>query len=78
VEIGRIVAAGRRGQGIATEATLAVADDALARPRLDHLVAYGRPGNAASLCVCAKLGMRPRGEGRSRSGDPVTILERRR
>lgn len=77
VEIGWITHPARRGLGLATEAAGAAAAHALSTLGLDHLVAYVRPDNEASLRVAAKLGMRERGPGRTRSGDPCTILELR-
>jgi RimJ/RimL family protein N-acetyltransferase len=78
VEIGWIVAPAHRGRGIATEAAKAVAEHALDGLGLDHLVAYVRPPNAASIRVAAKVGLTRRGPGRARSGDPVEIWELRR
>jgi RimJ/RimL family protein N-acetyltransferase len=75
VEIGWVVATEHQGRGIATEAASAVASEAL--DRVDHVVAYVRPGNIASLRVVEKLGMRHRGPGRSRSGNHVEIFELR-
>ena len=77
VEIGWVTDPARRGLGLATEAARAAAAHALADPAIDHLVAYVRPENTASLRVAAKLGMRERGPGRTRTGDPCVILELR-
>ena len=78
VEVGWVMADGRRGRGLATEAMLAAIGDAWTRAGAQHLVAYIRPENAASLRVAAKLGFSLRGPGRSRSGDPVGVYELRR
>jgi RimJ/RimL family protein N-acetyltransferase len=77
VEIGWIVLPDRRGEGVATEAAGAVAAWALDELALDHLVAYVRPENRASLRVVEKIGMRHRGTGRSRRGARVEIFELR-
>jgi RimJ/RimL family protein N-acetyltransferase len=73
VEAGWVIADDRRSQGLATEAMTAAIADAWSRARTDHLVAYIRPWNAASIRVAEKLGFRIRGEGHARSGDPATI-----
>ena len=73
VEIGWTVAAYRRGAGVATEAGRAAVDHAFATLDVDHLVAYIRPANTASLNVAGKLGMRDDGEGTTRSGHPMRI-----
>jgi RimJ/RimL family protein N-acetyltransferase len=75
VEIGWVVLEEHRGQGYATEAAAAVAHYALGELELDHLVAYVRQENLASLRVVEKLGMLRRGEGRSRSGAVVEVFE---
>jgi RimJ/RimL family protein N-acetyltransferase len=77
VEVGWVIAEGRRGRGLATEAMLAAIADAWARAGTQHLVAYIRPENAASLRVADKLGFSLRGPGRARSGDPVGVYELR-
>jgi RimJ/RimL family protein N-acetyltransferase len=63
---------------VATEAAAAVAAHALDGLGLDHLVAYIRPADGASIRVAEKVGLARRGPGRSRSGDPVEIWELRR
>lgn len=77
VEVGWSIASGAQGRGLATEAMRAAIVDAWARTGADHLVAYIRPENAASRRVAAKLGLRVRGPGRARSGDPVDVYELR-
>ena len=52
--------------------------DAWERTGADHLVAYIRPENAASHRVAEKLGFRPRNEGLTRDGSPMTVYELRR
>jgi RimJ/RimL family protein N-acetyltransferase len=78
VEIGWVVARAHRGRGVATEAVAAVAAQALDGLGLDHVVAYIRPANGASVRVAEKVGLTRRGPGRSRGGDPVEIWELRR
>lgn len=78
IEVGWWIAPALRGRGLATEATRAVIDDAWLRSGCDHLVAYIRPENAASLRVVKKLGFVVRADGRTRSGDPMTVFELRR
>ena len=77
VEIGWSLLPEFRGRGFATEAMTSAIADAWTRTRVDHLVAYIRPDNEASLRVAEKLGMTPRGEGLTRSGDPMTVYELR-
>ena len=77
VEVGWVIADDRRNCGLATEAMTAAIADAWVRARTDHLVAYIRPWNTASIRVAEKLGFRVRGEGRTRSGDPARIYELR-
>ncbi|HZP73103.1 MAG TPA: GNAT family N-acetyltransferase [Gaiellaceae bacterium] len=66
-----------RGLGLATEAMSAAIEDVWTRARATHLVAYIRPGNAASHRVAAKLGFAVRGPGLTRSGDPMSVYELR-
>jgi RimJ/RimL family protein N-acetyltransferase len=48
------------GHGFATESAHAVLDRAFA-DGLDEAIAVVRPGNSASIAVCTRLGMEPRG-----------------
>lgn len=73
VEVGWVIADGAQNRGLATEAMTAAIGDAWGRARADHVVAYIRPWNAASIRVAEKLGFRVRGEGRTRSGEPATV-----
>jgi RimJ/RimL family protein N-acetyltransferase len=75
VEVGWVVHPERRNEGIATAATRAVLADLRDRAGVDHVAAYIRPENEPSLRVAAKLGLRRRGDGRSRDGSPVGIYE---
>jgi RimJ/RimL family protein N-acetyltransferase len=74
VELGWVIDEDRQGKGLATEAMRAAIADAWDRAGVAHLTAYIRPENAASLRVAEKLGFRPRGAGRTRSGDPMTVF----
>jgi RimJ/RimL family protein N-acetyltransferase len=76
-EIGWSVTPERRGQGFATEAATAVAEDTFERIRPPWLLAYIRLDNAASIRVAEKLGMSDEGEGRSRGGNAVRIYRLR-
>ena len=51
--------------------------DAWERTGADHLVAYIRPENAASLRVADKLGFRFRNDGLTRDGEPMLVFELR-
>lgn len=79
VEAGWWVAQERRNQGIATEAMRAAIDDFWNRAEADCITAYIEEGeNEASRRVAAKLGFAVRGQGRGRSGEPMTVYELRR
>jgi len=78
VEAGWEIVEELRGQGLATEAMRAAIADAWVRTNADHLVAYIRPENAASLRVADKLGFRFRNDGLTESGDPMLVFELRR
>jgi RimJ/RimL family protein N-acetyltransferase len=74
VEMGWAIVAGRRNEGLATEAVLAAAEDTLRRVGPEWLVAMVRPDNEASLRVVEKLGMHEEGKARTRSGDNVRLF----
>jgi RimJ/RimL family protein N-acetyltransferase len=79
VEAGWWVAEERRNQGIATEAMHAAIGDLWGRAEADVITAYIEEGeNEASRRVAAKLGFAVRGQGRGRSGEPITVYELRR
>jgi RimJ/RimL family protein N-acetyltransferase len=79
VEAGWWVAKGHRNQGIATEAMSAAIGDLWGRAGTDCITAYIEEGeNEASRRVAAKLGFVVRGQGRGRSGEPMTVYELRR
>jgi RimJ/RimL family protein N-acetyltransferase len=78
VEAGWEIVEALRGRGLATEAMRAAIADAWERTGADHLVAYIRPENAASLRVAEKLGFRFREHGLTRSGDAMLVFELRR
>jgi RimJ/RimL family protein N-acetyltransferase len=77
VEAGWEIVPELQNRGLATEALRAAIDDAWTRARVDHVVAYIRPENTASHRVAQKLGFTPRGQGLTRSGDPMTVYELR-
>jgi len=58
VEIGYFIDPERWGEGIATEAAIAVRDEAFARVGLDEVVGRSRVENVASARVMAKAGFR--------------------
>ena len=78
VEAGWEIVEALRGRGLATEAMRAAIADAWERTGADHVVAYIRPDNAASLRVAEKLGFRFRAHGLTRSKDPMLVFELRR
>ena len=79
VEAGWWVAEERRNHGIATEAMHAAIGDLWSRAETDCITAYIDEGeNEASRRVAAKLGFAVRGQGRGRSGEPMTVFELRR
>lgn len=78
-EAGWWVTEGRRNRGIATEAMRAAVRDLWDRAGVDRLTAYIEEGeNEPSRRVAANLGFTVRGEGRGRSGEPMTVYELRR
>lgn len=78
VEAGWEIVEELRGRGLATEAMRAAIADAWERTGADHLAAYIRPENVASLRVAEKLGFRFRENGLTRSGDSMLVYELRR
>ena len=79
IEAGWWVTEDRRNDGIATEAMRAAIDDLWDRTDADHIAAYLDDGqNEPSHRLAAKLGFTVRGEGRGRSGAPMTVFELRR
>jgi RimJ/RimL family protein N-acetyltransferase len=79
VEAGWWVAEERRNQGIATEAMYAAIEDFWGRTEIDCITAYIEEGEHEASCrVAAKLGFAVRGQGRGRSGEPMTVYELRR
>ena len=61
VEIGWRLTRAARGQGVATEAAQAVLHHGLGALGLDRVIADIHPGNAASVGVARKIGMREAG-----------------
>jgi RimJ/RimL family protein N-acetyltransferase len=76
IEIGWMIESVRQGEGLASEGAAAV----LARGLVfsDHVVAYVRHGNDASVRVAEKLGMRYERDGPARDGEAVRIYVARR
>jgi RimJ/RimL family protein N-acetyltransferase len=75
VEVGWEIVEELRGRGLATEAMRAAIADAWERTGTDHLVAYIRPENAASLRLAEKLGFRFREHGLTRDGEPMLVFQ---
>lgn len=76
-EVGYSVAQEYRGRGIATEALLALCDDAFDRVRLRRIRAYCVPENAASRAVLHRVGFEEDGilpRGATVRGNPVDVL----
>lgn len=59
IDIGWVLAHGAQGHGYATEAACGWLDHGFDAMQLDEIVAYTSAGNAASLAVMQRLGMRP-------------------
>jgi RimJ/RimL family protein N-acetyltransferase len=78
VEAGWWVTKERRNEGIASEAMLAAIDDLWSRTSVGNITAYIERENEPSRRLAAKLGFAVRGQGRGRSGEPVTVYELRR
>ena len=79
VEAGWWVTKERRNQGIGSEAMHAAIGDLWDRTDAESITAYIEEGdNAASRQLAAKLGFVVRGQGRGRSGEPMTVYELRR
>ena len=60
-EVGWVIAAGRWGEGLATEAAGAAIADAFGRVGLERIVSWTTPDNLASRRVMEKCGLRYRG-----------------
>lgn len=73
VEAGWWVTEHRRGEGIATEAMAAAIDDLWRRTSVESVVAYISGENEPSRRLAARLGFVVRGQGRGRSGEPMTV-----
>lgn len=78
VEAGWWVTKARRNKGVATVAMKAAIDDLWRRTGFEGVAAYISGENEPSRRVAAKLGFAVRGEGRGRSGEPMTVYELRR
>lgn len=78
IEAGWWVVEARRRTGIATEAMQAALDDLWRRVDVDTVTAYVGTENDASHALAVGLGFEPRGPGRGRSGEPMTVYVLRR
>ena len=78
VEAGWWVTEARRNEGIASEAMAAALDDFWRRTPIDSVVAYISGDNEPSFRLAARLGFAMRGQGRGRSGEPMTVYVLRR
>jgi RimJ/RimL family protein N-acetyltransferase len=78
VEAGWWVTEERRNEGIATEAMRAALDDLWTRTGVETVAAYISGENEPSRRLAARLGFTVRGPGRGRSGEAMTVYERRR
>jgi RimJ/RimL family protein N-acetyltransferase len=78
IEIGWWVAPEAWGRGLATEAALALRDDAFGVLGAQRLAARYQPANQASGRIMAKLGMRVYGDTVGASGEAVRVCELRR
>jgi RimJ/RimL family protein N-acetyltransferase len=77
-EVGYGVEEGSRGQGLATEATRACVDWALAQPGIVAVQATTFPWHVASLGVIRNLGMQPCGVRDHDTLGELLVFERRR
>jgi RimJ/RimL family protein N-acetyltransferase len=77
-EIGWWIDPAAWGRGYATEGGRAIVAEAFGRVQAPSVVARVQPANAASLAVCAALGLEPERDTTGRFGEPVRILRRRR
>lgn len=78
IEAGWWVTKERHNQGIGSEAMHAAIGDLWDRTDAESIAAYIEGDNAASRQLAAKLGFVVRGQGRGRSGEPMTVYELRR
>ena len=78
VEAGWWVTEDRRNEGIATEAMHAAIDDFWSRTDVESVTAYIGGENEPSRRLAARLRFVVRGQGRGRSGEPMTVYELRR
>ena len=79
VEAGWWVTEDRRNEGIATEAMEAAIEDLWSRTDAETIAAYiADEENEPSRRLAAKLGFAVRGNGRGRSGEPMTVYVLRR
>jgi RimJ/RimL family protein N-acetyltransferase len=77
VEVGWTLAAAARGRGIATEAGRGWLEWGFRELDLPYITAMIDPGNAASLAVAERIGMKPL-RSDTLHGEPVTVHARHR
>jgi RimJ/RimL family protein N-acetyltransferase len=77
-EVGYGIDEDERGQGVATEATAACVEWALAEPGITAVQATTFPWHLASLAVIRKLGMTPAGTREHDTLGELLVFERRR
>jgi ribosomal-protein-alanine N-acetyltransferase len=75
VEVAYLIDPAYWGQGLGTEAAQGVLDYAVATLGLSRLICLIDPGNAASIRVAEKIGMRFEREGRDEKG-PFLLYSR--
>jgi RimJ/RimL family protein N-acetyltransferase len=75
IEIGWWIGTESWGRGFATEAALALRDEAFGGLGAQRLVARYQPANQASGRIMIKIGMRVHGDTVGASGEPVRVYE---
>ncbi|MCW2863196.1 MAG: GCN5-related N-acetyltransferase [Actinoallomurus sp.] len=75
LEIGWWVDPASWGRGVATEAALALRDEAFGEVGAERLAARYQPANLASGRVMVKLGMRVHSDTVGKTGEPVRVYE---
>jgi RimJ/RimL family protein N-acetyltransferase len=78
LEIGWWVDPDSWGRGVATEAALALRDEAFGEVGAERVAARYQPANVASGRVMVKLGMRRHSDTTGRTGEPVRVYEMNR
>jgi RimJ/RimL family protein N-acetyltransferase len=76
IEIGWTLLPSFWGRGLATEGARAATDEAFEHLQPERVISLIAPGNARSLAVAERLGMRPAGEARhDQTGDDLLVYE---